>query len=141
MKRIIVCGTRSFEDYKLMTKVLDKIIKDFGEDVEIVSGHATGADSLGERYAKEHNLKCCVFEANWEKHGKKAGFLRNSQMLDYGSEIGIENALVVAFWDGVSRGSLDTMKKAQRLKMPTKVCLYVPEDGVPVLIDYVYQEI
>lgn len=52
-RRIIVAGSTVFEDYELLKEELDRLIPDDKEDVEIISGHAKGADILGERYAKE----------------------------------------------------------------------------------------
>jgi hypothetical protein len=111
--RIIVAGGRDFDDYALMKKSLDEIIKNY-EDVEIVSGHAKGADLLGERYAGENGIPCAVFPADWKKHPIRAGFMRNSQMIDYALE---ETPAVVAFWDGESHGTKDTIDKAKGLNI------------------------
>jgi len=52
---------------------------------------------LGESYAKENNYKLTIFPANWDKFGKRAGYLRNEEMSDYADA-------VIAFWDERSRG-------------------------------------
>ena len=58
-RRIIVAGTKAFEDYELLKRVLDKMIPDASADVEIVSGHAEGADLFGESMLRkeESNTK------------------------------------------------------------------------------------
>ena len=63
MNKVIVAGTRYFTNYGLMCKKLDTLLCKL-KDIEIVSGTASGADSLGEKYAKEHNLFLKQFPAD-----------------------------------------------------------------------------
>jgi hypothetical protein len=102
--KIAVVGSRTFNDYSRIKAVLD------GFNIStIVSGGAKGADSLGERYANEKGLDKLIFLPDWDTHGKAAGFIRNTDI--------IENAdMVVACWDGESRGTKDSMTKAHRLR-------------------------
>ena len=111
IKRIIVAGTNSFENYGLISDTLDQFLSECGDDIEIISGHAAGPDQLGERYAKEHSLKCTVFPAEWKKYGRAAGPIRNAQMLSYALEA---EPAVIVFWDGKSRGTSDMINKAKR---------------------------
>jgi hypothetical protein len=67
-------------------------------DIEVVSGCARGADQLGERWADERGYPVKRFPADWHKHGKRAGYLRNEEMAGYATHL-------VAFWDGRSRGT------------------------------------
>lgn len=111
MTRMIVCGGRDFNDRALLHETLAEAIMRY-LDVEIVSGHARGADIMGEWYAKDHGIPCKVFPAQWDKYGKSAGYRRNAQMLEYAMQ---ERAVVIAFWDGQSRGTkhmIETSKKA-----------------------------
>lgn len=111
--RMIVCGGRHFDQYEYLEFVLDKIIRENGIDkdnLEIISGHCEGADQCGEDYAQSHGIKCNVFPAEWKKYGRKAGPLRNSQMLDYAAES--ENPIVVAFITHKSTGTMDMIRKA-----------------------------
>ena len=64
----------------------------------IISGGARGADALGERFAKEHDIECVVYRADWNKYGKRAGFIRNHDIINACTHC-------VAFWDGESRGT------------------------------------
>ena len=121
-RRIIVCGGSKFDEYSLLESSLNKIFKEYSNDtIEIVSGHAKGADSLGERYANGHNLKCTIFEANWKQYGRAAGPIRNSQMLEYAKQ---ENPMVIAFWNGESHGTKDTINKAKKLNIRCEVIMY-----------------
>lgn len=112
--RIIVCGGRHFNDYDRMKDEIDNIItclkKRYVKSIEIVSGHCAGADQLGEKYAEECGYPCKVFPANWERYGRAAGPIRNSEMVKYASEA--EVPVVVAFRSAKTRGTNDTVKKA-----------------------------
>ena len=110
MTRIIVCGGRDFNDYELFRKNMDEIMAEYPE-VELVSGHARGADMFAERYASEHNVPIAVFKADWEKYGRAAGPIRNRKMLEYALE---EDAVVIAFWDGESRGTRNMVSQAEK---------------------------
>ena len=113
--KIIVCGGRHFNNYDYLKFVLNSILSDNGldyEEVEIVSGHCAGADKLGEKYAEEHNVKCKIFPAEWEKYGRSAGPIRNQQMIDYLSNC--IKPMVVAFVSENSRGTKDTLKRADK---------------------------
>lgn len=100
--RLIIAGTRTFNDYELLRAYCDmklsrKITE--GEQIEIVSGACpSGADYLGEKYAAERGFSVRLFPADWQQYGRRAGAVRNRQMAQYG------NALI-AFWDGKSKGT------------------------------------
>lgn len=110
MIKVIIAGTRDFNDYAFLKKNLDYFLQGINpnnEEIEIVSGNARGADKLGERYAKEHNLPVKLFPANWDKYGKRAGYLRNQEMANYSD-------MLIAFWDEKSKGTkhmIDIAKK------------------------------
>ena len=127
--RLIVAGTRTFDDYVLMKEKLDQIILGLREDysgapVVIISGNAKGADQLGIRYAMERNLSFRRFPAQWHQYGKAAGPMRNAQMLAYAKE-GIP--ALVAFWDGKSRGTDNMIQAARRGKAFVRVIPYEAE--------------
>lgn len=98
MFRVIVAGSRGFNDYERLRDVLDKLLASKLPDVQVVSGAARGADQLGERYASEKGLGVNRMPADWDTHGRRAGYVRNEQMAE------VADALV-AFWDGESRGT------------------------------------
>lgn len=124
--RLIVAGTRTFDDYALMREKLDRIILGLREDypgtpVVIISGNAKGADQLGIRYAMERNLSFRRFPAQWRQYGKAAGPMRNAQMLAHAKE-GIP--ALVAFWDGKSRGTDNMIQTARRGRVFVRVIPY-----------------
>jgi len=116
---IIVAGGRDFNNYELLKEKLDKLHRHFG-GFEVVSGKARGADSLGERYALENNLPIAEFPADWDKHGKKAGFLRNADMADYADGC-------IVFWDGVSKGTQHMINLAKEKGIQLAIVRY---DGI-----------
>lgn len=101
--KVAVIGSRTLKDYEKVKKDLSGL-----PITELISGGAIGADSLGERYANEKGIPTKIFLPDWKKHGKAAGFIRNTDI--------IENAdMVVAFWDGQSKGTKDSITKANNL--------------------------
>lgn len=100
--KLAVIGSRSFDDYYLMSNILNNI-----SITEVVSGGARGADTLAKRYAKSNKLKYTEFLPDWPQFGKKAGMLRNSEIIWYCDTL-------IAFWDGESLGTSNSIIKAQR---------------------------
>lgn len=98
--KVIIAGSRGFNNYKLLAQQCNRLLSDKRKkcNIVIISGHARGADTLGEKYAKEEGFDLEIYPAQWDKLGKKAGLVRNEQM---GS---IADA-VIAFWDGKSHGT------------------------------------
>lgn len=117
---IIITGGRDFHDYALFKEILNHL---FGAlNVKMIAGACNsgtltytrpdgtkvyGADGLAERYASECGYDFIPYPADWNKHGKAAGAIRNQQMAKSDAEI------CIGFWDGKSKGTLDMMKKAQ----------------------------
>jgi hypothetical protein len=123
--RIIICGGRHFDSYENLESVVDGVISSLNlsnEEVEIVSGHCAGTDQLGERYAEMHGMKCALFPAEWKKYGRAAGPVRNSKMIDYAAESG--KPVVVAFVSPKSKGTLDTVRKAEKRGFKVVVTRY-----------------
>ena len=105
--RIIIAGSREFNDYNFLKETVKKIIDNYtnvSNDVEIISGTARGADKLGEQFAKEFGLKVKRFIPDWNGLGKRAGYVRNAEMAKYAVQ---DNnfGVLIAFWDGVSKGT------------------------------------
>ena len=68
MMRIVIAGSRGFEDYALFEQTLDRILDEQIEPVELVSGHAKGADLLAERFAKENDLPIHIIKPDWKAY-------------------------------------------------------------------------
>lgn len=110
---VIVCGGRDFADRKLVFETLDAI--QFGAGpLHIIQGGASGADklamdwALSKPYAHVSNVP-----ADWRKHGRAAGPIRNQQMLDE-----YRPRLVVAFPGG--RGTADMVRRAKAAGVPVR---------------------
>jgi hypothetical protein len=114
----VVCGGRDFADYALLEASLCTLLPPLGH-VVIMSGAAQGADTFGERYARTHALLCQRFPAQWKMHGRRAGFVRNQQMAKVAD-------VVIAFWDGRSRGTKDMIDLAMAKGIPVHVIRYIP---------------
>ena len=113
--KVIIAGSRNFNDYELLKAELNILIVPtimLHRNIEVVSGTAKGADQLGERYAKEYNLLLKKFPADWDKYGKSAGYHRNKQMAEYATHC-------VCFWDGISKGTkmMIDLAKTENLKI------------------------
>ena len=111
VKKVIVAGSRSFNDYKLLKERLDYYFSNVKPI--IVCGEAKGADTLGKRYAEEKGYDVMSFPADWSK-GKHAGYLRNEEMAK-------EADMLVAFWNGTSRGTEHMIKTMKKLGKPVRV--------------------
>lgn len=108
--KIAVVGSRTFQDYELLKRCLESVMKKYTIDV-IVSGHAFGADALAERFAREKGIPTIIFNPDWDKYGKSAGFKRNVLIVN-------EADVVIVFWDGFSKGSKHTIDLAEKAKIP-----------------------
>lgn len=118
----MVVGSRGFTDYKYMEEKLDHMLSNQNGKVVIVSGGARGADTLAERYAKEHEMQCMVFRAEWDKFGKSAGYIRNRKMHRYIAKQ--EKRGVVAFWDGASKGTMQNFDLAKQYDNQLRIIRY-----------------
>ena len=82
-------------------------------DIIIISGMATGPDEIAANYASDKHIPLITFPAEWKRYGKKAGFIRNSEMLKHAE-------YVIAFYDGQSNGTKHTLREAKKLHKPCK---------------------
>ena len=117
MLRVIIAGSRSFGSFTLLEKECHKIFKSLSEEgylsgnvkkdcpnIEIISGTANGADRFGEAFALKYGIEVKRFPARWDKYGKGAGYVRNKIMAQYAAKSD-ELGVLIAFWDGKSRGT------------------------------------
>ncbi len=116
--RIIIAGGRKFSDKALVESCLIEACQDLEpEDVTIVSGGAKGADAIGEALAKEFFTNLAVYPANWDRYGRSAGYRRNYLMA--------ENAdVLLAFWDGESKGTKNMIEMAYKANLLVTVINY-----------------
>jgi len=112
MSRLLIAGSRSIENYDHVKCAMQLALQEFKIEISniktVMSGNAKGTDRLGEKWAKENEIEIKLFIPDWSKHGKIAGLLRNSDMLQ-------ESDYVVCIYDGKSNGTKDTINKAKKL--------------------------
>ena len=117
--KVLVCGGRDYADRAKIHDELE-ILNAFNMSLCVISGGATGADALAEEWAREQIKKHSGvsfrgFKADWNKHGKAAGPIRNQAMLDKG-----QPDLVLAFPGG--NGTADMIRRAEAANVPVKRC-------------------
>lgn len=115
--RLIIAGGRDFDNYEALKKSADFMLSKKKCEIEIVCGMARGADTLGEKYAKERGYKVNYYPAEWKKYKNRAGMIRNEKMA--------QNAdALLAFWDGSSHGTKNMIETAQKYKLSVRVKRY-----------------
>jgi hypothetical protein len=116
--RVLVCGSRSFADEQFLWDVLGGMKNSHCVSV-VITGMARGADTQAVQWANANGVTLHEYPADWKKHGKKAGVLRNQLMLDE-----CEPDVVLAFVDKPleeSKGTADMVRRATRANVPTYV--------------------
>lgn len=107
----MICGDRNWTDRKSIWYVINGLVATAGGvgSLTIIEGGARGADTLAASVATDLGVKVEEFPAQWQKHGKRAGPLRNIRMLQEG-----EPEMVFAFHDDLasSKGTLHMCKIA-----------------------------
>lgn len=119
MFKVIICGSREFIDFELLSRTCDYYLSqklNSEEEVVIVSGCARGADTLGEKYAMSRGLRVMKFPADWSKYGKKAGFIRNEEMAKNG-----DACIAFLSREGKNVGTKMMISLASVYNLPTRV--------------------
>ena len=131
MYRIIIAGSRNFNNYELLKENVNKILFELNitskTNIEIISGGARGTDRLGEKYAKEFGYPLKIFPAEWSKYGKSAGLQRNMEMAIYANCA--DNAVLIAFWDGVSNGTKHMINTSLKLGLDVRTVMINEIEG------------
>jgi len=117
--KIGIIGSRTFNNYELLKEVMgDYLNRDNELNCElVVSGGANGADSLGERWARENNIQTLIFKPDWKKYGKSAGFIRNEDIIK-------NSDFVVAFWDEISKGTKSSIDLTIKHDIPIRIVTF-----------------
>jgi hypothetical protein len=84
------------------------------EITEVVCGLARGVDSLGKKWAEKNDIPVKEFPADWDRHGRKAGYLRNVEMVKYADAL-------IAVWDGESKGTQHVITEARKRRLQVYV--------------------
>lgn len=118
---VLVCGGRNYEDREFVFIVLDRLHKEAPIDL-IIQGEATGADALAREWAIDRKVALIGCRADWQKHGRAAGPIRNQDMIDRW-----EPSVVIAFPGGA--GTRDMVDRARRAKVPVEHAARDPADA------------
>lgn len=136
MIKLIIFGGRDFSNEKAAFSEIEKYLREINakrEELEFVSGccdrgaltytrndgtKVFGADGLGEKFAMTGGYVVKLFPANWKKHGRAAGPIRNLQMGEYGTH-------GLGFWDKKSRGTKDMIEVCEKFGIIPKVINYL----------------
>ena len=122
--KALVCGSRSWEDHEQIYDALFAlttwaVIED--ENITVIHGGAWGADTAADIAARTLGYDIECFTPDWKRYGRSAGIVRNLDMLDQNPDV------VLAFWDGVSRGTAHTINEAK--KRGIKLVIFHPKGG------------
>lgn len=109
MSTLAVVGSRTFQSYAVLKQRLDEERNKTPFDT-IVSGGAEGADTLAAQYARENGIVLVELRPDMSK-GRFAPLIRNTDIVRRADR-------VIAFWDGQSTGTLDSIKKARKMSKP-----------------------
>jgi hypothetical protein len=115
--KLIVAGGRDFLDYDKCKAVLDHFLQNTSEEIIVLCDKARGADTLGEWYAQQYLDGVEYYPADWERHGKPAGYIRNREMAKNATHL-------VAFWDGRSKGTEHMIDLAKEYNLNIRVIKY-----------------
>jgi SLOG family YspA-like protein len=112
--KLAIVGSRNYDNYDNFKVIVDQYLDKNGIPLEIISGGCKGVDKLAEKYARELDIPFKSFEADWNKYGRSAGPLRNTQIIEYCTH-------VLALPTKGSVGTLDTIRKAQKISKDVKI--------------------
>lgn len=111
--RILVTGSRFWEDKQTIHDALEKQRElAAGRSMVVVQGGARGADRIASQWARRNGAKTECHVADWQKHGSRAGIIRNQNMVDRGADV------CLAFPLGESRGTRHCMEAAMAAGIP-----------------------
>lgn len=111
MNIVGIVGCRNYNDYGEFSKKINEWVGVNGKIDIIVSGGCNGVDKLAEIYSKENNISMKIFNADWKTYGKRAGPIRNKQIVDAVNHL-------IALPSKNSKGTYITIKMADEKKIP-----------------------
>ena len=109
--KVAIVGSRGIDNVDLSYHVK--------EGDEMVSGGASGVDSVAEEYAEKKRIKMTVFLPEYRLYGRAAPIVRNKKIVDYADK-------VIAFWDGSSKGTKSVIDYAKKTGKPCEVIICKP---------------
>ena len=109
--KVVICGARDWDDEEMIRARMKKLP---GDSV-IITGGASGADTIADAIAKKFMFSRIVCNANWERYGRAAGPIRNREMLEMGPD------LVIAFKGKKSKGTQNTITQAKKMGIEVEI--------------------
>jgi hypothetical protein len=104
--KVAIVGSRNYPHPESVIRFVEQLAAKY-PDAIVVSGGARGVDSIAEEAAERSGLSTLIFPADWARHGRRAGYLRNEDIIAAAD-------IVVGFWDGESRGTQHSLDLAIR---------------------------
>lgn len=128
MLRVVIAGGRKFTDRVMCETECERLIKEYMnmndcDEVEVISGRAVGADTLSYDWAVKIGIPVVSMYADWDGKGKQAGFIRNVEMAEY-AVADDSYGLLIAFWDGESKGTKHMIDTAVRKGLAVEIVSY-----------------
>ena len=107
--KVAIVGSRSINDQMFVEYLFRCFTYIFGKPTKIISGGARGIDTFAENFGHSYNIELQIFKPDWAKYGKKAGFIRNEDI--------IKNCdICLAIWDGESPGTKHDLELCEQYK-------------------------
>lgn len=103
-----IVGCRKFKDYDIFKEKIQEWIIENGQINKIISGGASGVDSLAEQYATEFDIELVIHKPDWDKYGNAAGPKRNTLIVN-------DSDKLIAFPSKSSKGTWDSVRKAKKV--------------------------
>lgn len=117
---LLIAGSRTFDNHVLMGAVLCSTLAAFEtlgyRDMKMISGMAPGADTIAAEFAKATDVDLIEMPADWDKHGKAAGPIRNREMAKLATH-------ALLFWDGKSRGTKNMIDELEAAGVPYQLVM------------------
>lgn len=121
MYKLLIFGSRAIKiSPEDMESVIEKSVIEKDYISEVISGGASGIDTVAVNWAMRNQIPLRVYPANWQKYGNSAGAIRNAEMVK-------ECNIGLGIWDGKSAGTkitIDLLKKSNK-----KLVLFITEDN------------
>ena len=105
--KVAIVGSRSIKAVDIAAYLPEGV-------TEIISGGAVGVDTLAAEYATAHGIALTVIRPDYARYGRAATHIRNREIVERADR-------VLAFWDGVSRGTMSSVNQARRLGRPVEI--------------------
>jgi len=114
--RVAVVGVRDFFKREFIFGILEALTDqlDFAKRPFIISGGDRGTDTIAERFAESRSISMMILRADWEAHGRRAGYVRNEDIVK-------EATHMLAFWNGEAAGTEHAIRQAQIKGIPVFV--------------------